>query len=47
MMQLDNIFKLSFILLLFALFIVIQVSPVYKIMFLELLNKFDISFANI
>ena len=45
MNQFDNIFKFSFILLLFALFIVIEVSSAYNINFvsIELINKFDMS----
>ena len=45
MNQFENIFKLSFILLLFALFIVIEVSSAYNINFvsIELINKFDMS----
>ena len=45
MNQFDNIFKLSFILLLFALFNVIEVSSAYNINFvsIELINNFDMS----
>ena len=45
MNQADRIFKLLFILLLFALFIVIDVSSAYTISFvsIELLNKCDMS----
>ena len=45
MNQFDRIFKLSFILLLFALFILIDVSSAYNINFMsiELINKCDMS----
>ena len=45
MNQFNIIFKLSFILLLFALFIVIEVSSAYNINFvsIELINKYYMS----